>query len=206
MRVDEALDRLDAIHAQLDRAAVYRGFRVPAVAAVGCVGLAAAAAQPLVPEAGRGVGFVLYWVAVAAVGGILGTAAGVRSYVLREDEFDRRRTRRVLVQFLPCLLAGGAVTVAVARGAPDFVPFLPGVWAAVFGLGVVAAAPFLPPAVGPVGLAYVALGVILCLRTDPAADPSGWAVGGVFGLGHFATALALWHGRPAAKEIDDDDR
>jgi hypothetical protein len=205
MRVDDALDRLDAIHAQLDRAEVYRGFRVPAVALVGILGLVAAASQPLVPGAERGIGFVAYWSAVAVAGGLVGTTAGVRSYFLREDAFARRRTRRVLTQFLPAVAAGGAVTAAVTRGAPDLVPFLTGIWAALFGLGVVAAAPFLPPAVGPVGLAYVTLGVILCLRADPAADPSGWAVGGVFGLGHFATALALLQGDRSGKENDDGD-
>src|SRR5262245_374119 len=35
MHVEEALERLDQIHDQLTKSEVYRGFRVPAVAAVG---------------------------------------------------------------------------------------------------------------------------------------------------------------------------
>ena len=42
MEVRDALDQLDRIHDQLTKTEVYRGFRVPAVALVGCVGLFAA--------------------------------------------------------------------------------------------------------------------------------------------------------------------
>ena len=189
MHVREAIDRLDQIHDQLTRSEVYRGFRVPSVAAVGVLGLLAVALQPLVP----GVGFVWYWIAVAGAGGLIGTAAALHAYAYREDEFDRRRTRRVMAQFLPCLLAGGAVTAGLAR-VPELVSFLPGLWAVLFGMGVIAARPHLPPAVGLVGLGYVAAGAALLLRAVPGAEPSAWAVGGVFGVGHLATALVLWHG------------
>jgi hypothetical protein len=203
MQVRDALDRIDQIHAHLARAEVYRGFRVPAVAFVGALGLLAAAVQPYLPAAARGTGFVAYWAAVAAAGALLGTAAGVRSYFVREDEFDRRRTRKVLVQMLPCVVAGGAVTAGITRSAPEFVAWLPGLWAVLFGLGVAAAAPYLPPAVRWVGFGYLAAGTTLLFRTDPAADPSGWAVGLVFGAGHFATAWALWNGEPKHGEESD---
>ena len=123
MHVREALERLDQIHDQLTRSEVYRGFRVPTVAAVGVLGLGAAALQPFIPA----VGFVWYWIAVAGICAVLGMAAALHSYAYREYDFDRRRTRRVMAQFLPCLLAGGAVTLGITH-APDFVAFLPGLW------------------------------------------------------------------------------
>jgi hypothetical protein len=73
------------------------------------------------------------------------------------------------------------------------------VWAVVFGLGVVAVRPHLPPAVGLIGLAYVLAGGLL-LAWRP-AEPSGWSVGGVFGVGHLLTALVLHAG---AKEVGDE--
>jgi hypothetical protein len=188
MHVRDALDRLDQIHDHLTRSEVYRGFRVPAVASVGVLALAAAALQPLAP----GVGFVWYWVVVAGVGALIGTAAAVHAYAYREDDFARRRTRRVMAQFLPCLVAGGAVTVALARAGPEFVALLPGLWAVLFGLGVVAARPHLPSAIWLVGLGYAAVGVVLLLRASATADPTPWSVGGVFGIGHLATAAILW--------------
>ncbi len=202
MHVHDALDRLDQIHDQLTRSEVYRGFRVPAVAAVGGLAIAAAAVQPLVPGATEGLGFVWFWVAVAAVSAFLGSAAAVHAYATREDDFARRRTRRVMSQFMPCILAGGAITVGFAR-VPELVAFLPGLWAAVFGLGVIAARPHLPAGIGAVGLAYVAAGAFHLLRTSPGADPDGWAVGGVFGVGHLVTALVLWCGVESEEENND---
>lgn len=192
MEVRNALAQLDRIHDHLTRAEVYRGFRVPAVAVVGALGLLAAAAQPWVD-----VSFVWYWSAVGAVGVLTGFGAAVRSYLFREDEFERRRTRRVMGQFLPCVLAGALLTVALGR-TDAFVPLLPGVWAVVFGLGVVAVRPHLPPAVALVGVGYVLAGALLVAWRPEA--PSGWSVGGVFGVGHLVTALVLWF----AKETSHD--
>ena len=140
MHVRDALDRLDQIHDQLARSEVYRGFRVPAVAGVGVLALLAATAQAAVPGASAGIGFVWFWVAVAGVCGLIGNAAALHAYLAREDEFARRRTRQVLAQFAPCVLAGGAITLGVAR-VPDLIALLPGLWAAVFGLGIIAARP-----------------------------------------------------------------
>lgn len=188
MEVRDALAQLDRIHDQLTKGEVYRGFRVPAVALVGAVGLLAAAAQRWVLADGAGPAFVWYWSAIGATGVLIGFGAAVRSYLFREDDFERRRTRRVMGQFLPCVFAGGLLTAALARG-DGFVPMLPGTWAVVFGLGVVSVRPHLPRAVGLIGLGYLlAGGVLLAWRP---AEPPGWCVGGVFGVGHLVTAVAL---------------
>jgi len=188
MEVRDALDQLDRIHDQLTKGEVYRGFRVPAVALVGCVGLLAAVGQGWVVSPGDARAFVWYWSAIGAAGVLLGFGAAVWSYLFREDDFERRRTRRVMGQFLPCVLAGGLLTAALAR-TESFVPLLPGIWAIVFGLGVVAVRPHLPPAVGIIGIAYVLIGGVLLAWQS--AEPSGWYVGGVFGVGHLLTAFAL---------------
>jgi hypothetical protein len=192
MRVREALEQLDAIHDHLAKAEEYRGFRVPGVALAGAVGLVAAAAQPQFPAADEPIGFVVYWVAVAVVCALLGGGAAVHAYVLREDEFARRRTRRVGAQFLPCVAAGAVLTVGFVRAGPGFVPFLPGVWAVVFGLGMISARPYLPRGVGLVGLFYLVIGAMVVCRATVTPDLSGWTVGGVFGPGHLATAAVLW--------------
>ena len=189
MRTQDAIDRLSLIHDQLARAEVYPGFRPPAVALVGVFGLLAAAVQP----DASAVGFVTYWLAVAAGGAALGFASAARSYAREEDELARRRTRRVMAQFLPALFAGTAVTLGVWRAGPEVTYLL-------LGLGVIAARPHLPAAVWAVGVGYVIAGAALLLTADPTAEPSGWAVGGVFGIGHLATAVALQAGRR-----DDDE-
>lgn len=203
MHVRDALDRLDQIHDQLARSEVYRGFRVPAVACVGLIGLLAAALQPLAPGI-EGVGFVWYWAAVAVGCALLGTAAAVHAYATREDDFERRRTRRVAAQFLPAALAGAAVTAAVAR-VPELVSFLPSFWAVLFGLGMIATRPHLPDGIGPIGLGYVAAGAFHLMRAYPGAEASGWSVGGVFGVGHLLTAFVLWRDAYGDEGECDDD-
>lgn len=198
MNTSDALDRLAEIHDHLTRAEVYRGFRVPAVFAVGVLGLVAAAAQPFVIPGAEGIAFVWYWVCVAGVGGAVGAATALRSYLLHEDEDDRRQTRRMVAQFFPCVVVGGAITAAIVRHGPELISVLPGVWAAVFGLGVIATRPYVPTAVGAVGVWYLVVGVGLVLGV--ASLPRAWSVGGVFGLGHLATAWALWR-----DEGDDDE-
>jgi hypothetical protein len=202
MRVQDALDQLDAIHEHLAKAEVYRGFRVPAVALIGVGGLLAAAVQPLVITADP-TGFVWYWLAVAGLGGLAGFGAAARDYLAREDGFARRRTWQVFAQFGPCLLAGGVVTAAALRSPADLVAYLPGLWAVLFGLGIVAARPYLPRGVGTVGLGYVAAGGVLLARAPLNPDPSGWAVGGVFGAGHLVTALVLWLDRGRDRDGGD---
>ena len=132
MHVRDALEQLDQIHDHLTRSEVYRGFRVPAVAAVGVLAFVAAAMQPAIPAATAGIGFVWFWVAVAGACGLLGAAAAGDSYATRGDEFCRRRTRQGLAPLAPCVRAGVAAPLALGP-VPGLVALLPGLWAAIFG-------------------------------------------------------------------------
>jgi hypothetical protein len=200
MNVRNALEQLEQIHDQLTRSEVYRGFRVPGVALVGILAFVAAGVQQFVPDAETASRFVLYWVTVAGICGLLATATAVHLYAVREDDFARRRSRRVLAQFSPCIIAGAIVTVAVAR-VPEFVSFLPGLWGMIFGLGIIATRSHMPPGIGLVGVWYLVAGSAFLLRTLPKDDPSGWAVGFEFGVGHLLTAFVLW--RDTEEESDD---
>jgi hypothetical protein len=195
MRVNEALGQIAHIHDHLARAEVYRGFHPLAVALSGAVGLAAAALQPWLVAADDPAGFVRFWFAVAAVAGAAGVSPALDGYLRREDEFARRKTRRVLGQFFPCVAAGLAVTFALGRAGTEFVPYLPGLWAVLFALGVFAARPYLPHATGWVGLYYLAAGALLLAAGPADYVRAGWAFGGVFAAGQLATAGVLRRNR-----------
>jgi hypothetical protein len=192
MRVSEALTQLDAIHEQLTKGEVYRGFQVPGVALGGVCGLVAAVVQGSFVPPGEASGFVAYWVVVAAICALLGCGAALHSHFFREDAYARRRSRRVAAQFLPSVAAGAVVTLACWRAGPEFVILLPGLWAILFSLGVFATRPYLPRAVGWVGLFYLGAGSLLLATPHAAVTLSGWSVGGVFGVGQLATALVLY--------------
>jgi hypothetical protein len=68
-------------------------------------------------------------------------------------------------------------------------PYLPGLWAMVFGLGIFASRPYLPRTTGWVALYYLTAGALLLALTREAS--SAWEVGGTFALGQLGTAAAL---------------
>jgi hypothetical protein len=195
MRVTDALGQIAQIHDHLARAEQYRGFHPIEVAATGLIGLAAAFAQRwLLPGPGLydlALFWAGYWLVVAAIAGGVGVGPAVSAYLYHEDVFARRRTRRLAGQFLPCVVAGLCVTMAVIRGGGDAAYLLPGIWSLLFGLGVFAARPFLPRSIGWVGLFYVVAGAALLARPVKQLDAAGWLVGGVFLFGQGATALVL---------------
>ena len=196
MHFGEALSQISEIHAHLAKGEVYRGFRSLPVAISGVCGLLAALAQPWVIRPDDVPTVVGYWIAVAALVGAVGMSEALYKYAFRDDPYARRGTRKVLGQFVPCLAAGGAITVGLLSSSPTPGPstaaWLPGLWAIAFSLGIFAARPYLPRAIGYVALYYLAAGFQLLLWAPGADGLSGWAVGGTFGIGQLAAALVLY--------------
>jgi hypothetical protein len=198
MQVDEALGQIAEIHDHLARGEEYRGFHPVAVAASGLIGLVAAAAQSSVlffvsnwlsgPTYAE---FAAYWLVVAAFAGAVGVAPAVSNYFYHEDEFARRRTRRIAGQFLPCVVAGLCITVVAIRLEWHVVTILPGIWMLLFSLGIFATRPYLPRAIGWIGLFYLLAGVGLLAQPTTDVQTAGWAVGSVFAIGQFATTAVL---------------
>lgn len=192
MELVKALDQISEIHDHLARGEVFRGYRPLPVAFTGVCALAAACAQPAIAAAVPGWGFVSYWVVVAFVCVAVCGGAILYNFIFREDLFSRRRTGRVLGQFLPCVVAGGTATFILLRVDPTLGSFLPGLWALFFSLGVFASRPYLPRATGWVALGYlIASFYLLLVARHPGFRPE-WGVGATFGAGQLLTALVLY--------------
>ncbi|HEX4590119.1 MAG TPA: hypothetical protein VH120_09340 [Gemmataceae bacterium] len=200
MRVTDALGQIAQIHDHLARAEQYRGLHPIAVAGSGLAGVLAAALQRWVVPADDPAGFVFFWFVVAFIGGTSGSGPAVEAYIRREDEFARRRTRRVLFQFLPCVVAGLCVTLALYRSSPDVVRLFPGLWAVLFAIGVFSARPYLPRAIGWVALFYIIAGATLLAIPPVDLARAGWAVGLTFTIGQAGTGAVLW--RNQERELD----
>lgn len=192
MRLHEALNQIAEIHSHLARVEVYRGFRSLPVALSGLCGLVAAVAQARgwTPTDGRPL--VIYWTMVSLVSAAVGGCEIAYNYIWRDGDLARRRTRRVLAQFVPCLAAGIAVTYALARLEGWGTDLLPGLWALLFGLGIFAARPFLPRAIGWVALSYLVAGAVLLAQAEGVDYFEGWRVGVTFAVGQTACALVLY--------------
>ncbi len=190
MDVSRALEQIAEIHGQIAKGEVYRGYRARWVGASGMSGLAAAYFQPSGTTANP-TSFVTYWSAVAVGSLVVGAGELAYDYVVRQSAADRRQTRRVVGQFFPSVAAGAALAFCFADSR-ELVTLLPGLWAICFGIGIFASRPYLPRASGWVGLFYYTAGFTLLWIARGSAAPSGWWVGGTFGIGQLLAALVLW--------------
>ena len=188
MRVDEAMEQLDAIHAQVLRSETYRGYRAASVAGTGLIALLAALVQDLWLPVESATAFAWFWIAVAGLaGGAVAAELLLRSW--REGHRARRSTRLALGQLVPALVVGCVLAVLFLGG--DQARLLPGLWTLCLGLGVVASRPYLPPAVWSVALFYLLSGAALLHPALSQPVPSPWAMGAVFGLGQLLSAFVL---------------
>ena len=104
---------------------------------------------------------------------------------------------------MPSVLAGALLTFVICDYVRSGIWMLPGLWMILFSLGVFASARLLPRAVFAVGGFYLIAGVMtLAMTSDPQMGGSfwgggglrfsPWVMGGVFGVGQFATAGILY--------------
>ena len=192
MDATRALDEIAEIHRQIAKGEIYRGYRSLPVAASGVIGLAAAWLQPASLGSADPIGFVIYWLAIAAAAGFVGSGEILYNYVVHEDASGRRQTRQVIGQFLPSLVGGAAITACLMHLSAALVPLLPGLWAFCFGIGIFASRPYLPRASGWIASFYYVAGFALLWMARGPEPLTGWWVGGTFACGQLLAALVLW--------------
>jgi len=192
MDLSRAIGQLADIHQQIAKGEIYRGYRSVPIAASGLIGMAAAWAQAPGLGVNDPVGFVLYWTSIAGCAALVGTSEIIFNYVVRDNRADRRRTRQVVGQFLPSVLAGAIITVSLVHLSAALVPLLPGLWAICFGLGIFASRPYLPRASGWVALFYYVAGIALLWFARGPEPLRAWWVGGTFGTGQLLAAFVLF--------------
>lgn len=194
IELQRAISQLSDIHAQISRTEMYRGFRAAHVAATGAVAFLAALLQPwlvdLATPEGR-VHFVAYWVAIAAFNLLATLGLLLHAYLYRETPLERQKSRYMLMQLAPALLAGAMLTALVlAQAELNFVQYLPGLWSLVFALGVFACRPYLPTATFWLGCYYLCVAGLLLLYSAHSLQP--WAMGCSFGVGQLLAAGILY--------------
>lgn len=192
MDFPRALTQIEEIHQQIAKGEIYRGYRSAPVAASGLVGIAAAFLQRTAQTPPTPDGFVQYWTLVAAVAGLVGISEIAYNYVVHDDASARRRTRKVVGQFLPAVSAAAVLTGTLPHLSSALVPVLPGVWSLCFGLGTFASRPYLPRPSNLVAIYYFAAGAVLLWTARLDAPINGWSVGGTFGVGQLLAAAVLY--------------
>jgi hypothetical protein len=194
MELREALSQITEIRAQMARTETFRGYRSGTVGLSGLLGVAGAAVQAVwIPEPLADIrAYLTLWAGVAAVCVAVWTTEMVLRCRRAALSLTRQTTLLAVEQFLPCLAAGGLLTVAVVTRGADSVWMLPGLWAVLFSLGVFASCRLLPKPVIWVAAYYLAAGVAALVLAQGDAALSPWAMVGTFGVGQLLAAAILY--------------
>jgi hypothetical protein len=173
---------------------VFRGYRSAPVAGSGILALAAAIAQPYVvaDPAADIAAYLWLWIsmAVASVAGVA-IEMSVRMH-LTQDRTHLEPTRLAIEQFLPSVIAGVLVTVALVRQAPASVALLPGLWQIIFSLGIFASARLLPRPIFAVAGFYLFTGIVVLVFARDGFSLSPWCMGVPFAVGQLSAAAILY--------------
>lgn len=200
MELHEALSSLETIQRQMARTEKFRGYRALPTALGSLLAVVAGMLQPLVvPEPDADIrGYLLLWVGTAIVAGSISAGDAYRRH-RRDGRSSGILIKLACEQFLPCVLAGGAVTVAVAAAPVDIDWMLPGLWAVIFSLGLFASLRLLPEMMLVPAAWYLMVGCA-CLALGPReVGLSPLTMITTFGVGQLMMAGIL------AKQPRDDD-
>jgi len=189
--LERALADIGAIRAQMARGAAFHGLGPTAFAATGVLAALAAFGQALWTQTPTAAApFLTLWMTVAAISGvvIVGEMIG-RSRRLHSDLADELIAAAIW-QFLPAAVAGGLITLVLARFAPQSLWMVPGFWQICYGLGVFASCRFLPRPIALAGAWYLLTG-LFCIRLANGRALSPWAMGIPYAVGQLLVAGIL---------------
>jgi hypothetical protein len=199
----KALAQIHAIRGQVARGTEFHGYGPETVAATGVLAAAAAFIQAAVlKRPGDDVtAYLAIWITTAALAVLL---TGLQT-ITRTRRVHCGLARQMIVSaagsFLPAIVAGVLVTLALARGAPQARWTLPGLWQIFYALGIFASCRFMPRQLFAVGVWFLATGA-LCLATGMGERVlSPWEMGFPFGIGQLLIAAVLKFG---FRESDED--
>jgi hypothetical protein len=191
--LNDALDEISAIRAQIARSVEFRGFGPLTVAATGLLALGAAEIQVRAfPAAEHDVSiFLALWVTVAvAAAGLIAAEMVIRSRVIHSG-LAPEMIASAVESLVPSGVTGMLLTAVLVRCAPEAVWMLPGIWQILLGLGVCASARFLPRAILIMASWYITAGLVCIWWLAITRALSPWAMGLPFGAGQLLAAAIL---------------
>jgi hypothetical protein len=191
--LERALTDINAIREQLAHTAEFRGYAPTTLAGTGAFAFAVAAVQARwLPESADHMRmFVAVWAAAAAICVIPIAFETVQHSRRAHGGMATAMLQSALEQFLPAVVGGGLVTVALLELAPQDLWLLPGLWHVFFAVGVFASCRFLPRATFLVGVWYLACGLACLALAAPSHTNSPWAMGIPYGVGHLLVAAII---------------
>jgi hypothetical protein len=195
--LDRALTDISVIREQLAHSTEFQGYAPATLAGTGVLAMLVAGAQSLwLPESTTNMHqYIAVWIATAAVCVVLTAIKTINSSRRAHGALASAMLQSAVQQFLPSLVAGGLLTIALLQVAPQDLWMIPALWHIVFSLGVFASLRFLPRPIFLVGVWYLACGLACLALAAPLHANSPWAMGIPYGVGHLLVAAILWQRR-----------
>jgi hypothetical protein len=160
-----ALEDLQFIRQTMERAASFTAVPGRGGVCMGLVALGAAAVAARMPDPRLWLGT---WLAAAVVAFVIGVVAIARKAKTVSTPVSSAAGRSFVRGLVPPIVAGAAVTAALARAGSY--GLLPGVWLLLYGAGVVAAGAFAIRLVPVMGGLFMALGAVALFAVHPWSD------------------------------------
>jgi len=194
MELREALTQIAEIRLQMARNEVFRGYRALPVAFSGVLALVAALAQAawLTDPMQHMPRYLTLWIGAALLSAMAAGIEMVMRYMNSGSSLTREVTWLAVGQFMPCVAAGGLVTLVLGLCAPESLWILPGIWQVLFSLGIFASYRLLPRATFGVAVFYLASGIVCLAIAKGELALSPWAMGVPFGVGQLYAAAVLY--------------
>ncbi|HTI70469.1 MAG TPA: hypothetical protein VMF06_10920 [Candidatus Limnocylindria bacterium] len=216
MTPESAVEHLQVIRTLMERSVLYRRALAPSMLAAGVFGILMAVAGGLAPDTAflsTQRGFVLAWVATAALAVIAAVIATRRQALVDHEPFWSPPARRVAWAVVPPMVAAAVVArcaVSLSGNAVHFVAWAaPCLWLALHGCALHAAAGQMTRGIrwmGWIHLGGAVVGSIFLpylmnsLSNTMAITAAHIVMGATFGLSHFTYGLRLvWTERHTPK-------
>ena len=191
----DALEQISDIRSHMANARIFRGYRCTTTLFSAGVAIIASVVQWLcIPDAVNHLeSYFALWFSAGAVCLIVVACGMVIRYRRSESPLDRELALQAAYQFFPCLLVGGMFTFVL--GETDWAAMwcVPGVWAMLFGMGILASRQLLPSGTSFVGAFYLFCGLMSIALTKYGFAFSPLLMAVPFGVGQaMAAAILYW--------------
>ena len=191
MELDEALERIAAIHQQMVRGQMFRGYRAATTALSGALAFLACGAQGLFLQESP-LPCLGMWAGVAFLSLLIVAIEMTMRCRRSGSPLEREMTIGAAEHFLPTIVTGGLLTFVLVQFTDDLLWMLPGLWAILFGLGVFASRRMLPRPVIFVGAHYLLSGLLCIAILQGGKLFPAWTMAMTFGAGQLFAAAILW--------------
>jgi hypothetical protein len=195
MNLDDALDQIANIRCQMASTRVFRGYRSATTLFSALVAVATAIVQwVFITDPVQQVeAYLELWLGAGTLALGVVICGMVLRYRRSDSPLDRELAIQAAYQFLPCLLVGGLFTYVLGNTAWGAMWIVPGVWAILFGMGILASRQLLPAATSFVGGFYLFCGLLSIALAKHGMLFSPLLMGVPFGAGQaMAAGILYW--------------